>query len=347
MSGVKNVKVKIRISRVLMVVSAGILFLLAGIRLGKKVPEELWMKIGVVFSDAAVEHAKKWWLPGLACVEAGEEKTPWEWVADRAMELLPIGTYVEDKEFLDTEVEDRETYAMILARQESDENAVDEEGKLIGEEKPLDTAVQTSGTPIDASMEKLMNYEYLLGNFYAVDGNTMADPQLLNAKTLLEKDLHIEIPDQEEPKVLIYHTHSQEAFADSAPGDPATSIVGMGAYLTQLLSETYKIPTLHHEGVYDLVDGKLDRSQAYQLAEPEIQKILAEHPSIEVVIDLHRDGVAEGTHLVTEVGGKPTAQIMFFNGLSRTKANGNISYLPNPYIEDNLAFSLQLQFGRQ
>ena len=190
-----------------------------------------------------------------------------------------------------------------------------------------------------------MNYEYLLGNFYAVDGNTMADPQLLNAKTLLEKDLHIEIPDQEEPKVLIYHTHSQEAFADSVPGDPATSIVGMGAYLTQLLSETYKIPTLHHEGVYDLVDGKLDRSQAYQLAEPEIQKILAEHSSIEVVIDLHRDGVAEGTHLVTEVGGKPTAQIMFFNGLSRTKANGNISYLPNPYIEDNLAFSLQLQLA--
>ena len=72
-----------------MAVLAGILLLLAGIRLGKKVPEELWMKIGVVFSDTAVEHAKKWWLPGLACAEAGEEKTPWEWVADRAMELEP------------------------------------------------------------------------------------------------------------------------------------------------------------------------------------------------------------------------------------------------------------------
>jgi len=33
---------------------------------------------------------------------------------------------------------------------------------------------------------------------------------------------------------------------------------------------------------------------------------------------------------------------MFFNGLSRTKANGDIAYLPNPYIQDNLAFSLQL-----
>lgn len=338
-------RIKIRINRVLMAVLAGILLLWAGIYLMKKVPEALWIQVGSAFSDTAVEHAEKWWLPGLVCAESGQEKTPWEWVADRAMELVPIGSYVEDKEFLDTEVEDRETYAMILAGQESDENAVDEEGKLIGEENLAETVVQTSGTPIDASMEKLMNYEYLLGNFYVVDGNTMADPQLLNAKTLLEKDLHIEISGQEEPKVLIYHTHSQEAFVDSVPGDPTTSIVGMGDYLSRLLNETYKIPTLHHEGVYDLVNGKLDRSQAYQLAEPEIQKILAEHPSIEVVIDLHRDGVAEGTHLVTEVNGKSTAQIMFFNGLSRTKANGNISYLPNPYIEDNLAFSLQLQLA--
>ena len=36
---------------------------------------------------------------------------------------------------------------------------------------------------------------------------------------------------------------------------------------------------------------------------------------------------------------------MFFNGLSRTKANGNIDYLKNPYIEDNLAFSLQMQIS--
>ena len=60
------------------------------------------------------------------------------------------------------------------------------------------------------------------------------------------------------------------------------------------------------------------------------------------VIDLHRDGVSEDKHLVTEVNGKPTAKIMFFNGLSRTTQNGDITYLPNPYIQDNLAFSLQL-----
>ena len=36
---------------------------------------------------------------------------------------------------------------------------------------------------------------------------------------------------------------------------------------------------------------------------------------------------------------------MFFNGLSRTTSQGNLSYLPNPYIEDNLAFSFQMQLA--
>ena len=81
----------------------------------------------------------------------------------------------------------------------------------------------------------------------------------------------------------------------------------------------------------------------YSNALPNIEKVLAENPTIEVVIDLHRDGVAENRHLVTEVNGKPTAKIMFFNGLSRTKSNGDIGYLKNPYLQDNLAFSLQMK----
>ena len=62
------------------------------------------------------------------------------------------------------------------------------------------------------------------------------------------------------------------------------------------------------------------------------------------MIDLHRDGVGNNTHLVTSIDGKKTGQIMFFNGLSRTKKNGDIAYLKNPYIQDNLAFSFQLEY---
>ena len=118
--------------------------------------------------------------------------------------------------------------------------------------------------------------------------------------------------------------------------------MGVGEYLTKLLGN-YGFHVLHHTGEYD-VDT---RDDAYSRAGPVIEQILKENPSIEIVIDLHRDGVAEGTHLVTDVQGKQTASIMFFNGLSRTTANGDISYLSNPYIQDNLAFSLQMQIAAQ
>ena len=100
---------------------------------------------------------------------------------------------------------------------------------------------------------------------------------------------------------------------------------------------------IHDKSVYDLIDGTLDRNKAYDVARPAIQKILQKYPSIEVVIDLHRDGVTEGLHLYTDVKGKKTAKIMFFNGLSRTKSAGEIDGIYNPYIKTNLALSLQLK----
>ena len=89
----------------------------------------------------------------------------------------------------------------------------------------------------------------------------------------------------------------------------------------------------------------MDRNKAYTRAEPVISKILEENPDIQIVIDLHRDGVGENVHLVKEIDGKPTAQIMFFNGMSYSAKNGAIDYLPNPYIENNLALTLQMKLA--
>ena len=329
-----------RINRIAIAVSVCILAVYAGMH----THVDAAGKVKYELSEMLMEEAQQTYLAGFSYTQGARSSTLKDWVTEAAMNMMPLGSYVEGKADVHTDVEDKETYEMILAQQANDENAVDENGKLIENDKQEEQAVETSGTKIDTSIEKLKNYEYLVGNFYVIDGGTMTSADELNAEKLLAKDMKIDQA-SDGPKVLIYHTHSQEAFADSKAGDTSTTIMGMGDYLSKLLNDKYGIKTLHHEGVYDLVDGKMDRSKAYQLAEPEIQKILKENPSIEVVIDLHRDGVAEGTHLVTEVNGKPTAQIMFFNGLSRTKANGNIEYLKNPYIEDNLAFSLQMQIA--
>jgi len=184
---------------------------------------------------------------------------------------------------------------------------------------------------------KLQDFDYLRQNFYQVDSSTTVGSDLLDVNKLLEKDMTLKA-NVDGPQVLIYHTHSQETFCDSVAGNSSHTVVGVGEYLKTLLMEQYGIEVLHHTGVYDI-----PRDSAYSNALPALKQILAENPTIEVVIDLHRDGVSESTHLVTDVNGKKTAQIMFFNGLSRTTSRGNLDYLENPYIENNLAFSFQMQ----
>ena len=301
--------------------------------------EALSLKI----NQSLLESAGKMYLVGLFYEEKEEND---DWVAMQAMNLMPIGNYINNLKTVELQTEDDKAYEMILAMQACDENEVDEYGKLIDEKENRDE--NAGGDSKNSEMlkydntEKLEDFDYLVSNFYTVDSSTSVTEEMLNAKKLLKKDMTMQ-KKSDGPKVLIYHTHSQEAFKDSRKGKSSDTIMGMGAYLAKILNEKYGLETVHHEGVYDMIDGKLDRSKAYQLAEPEIKKILRNNPSIEVVIDLHRDGVKESTHLVTEINGKKTAQIMFFNGLSRTRANGNIEYLSNPFIEENLAFSLQMQ----
>lgn len=187
----------------------------------------------------------------------------------------------------------------------------------------------------------MLDYDFMLNCLYTLDSTTSITREQLDANRLLDMDMTIE-KDASKPQILIYHTHSQEGFVDSVENDPSTTIVGVGDYLTKLLSEKYGFSVMHDTTSYDLVNGKLDRNKAYSMACANVSKILKENPSIEVVIDLHRDGI-DGSKLVTDIDGKPTAKIMFFNGMSYTNKNGAISHLENPYIEENLSFSLKLQ----
>lgn len=205
-----------------------------------------------------------------------------------------------------------------------------------------------AGNEIDSMSEKqviinrtkLQDFDYLRQTFYQVDNTTTVDSSLLDVNKLLGEDVTLK-ENVDGPQILIYHTHSQEGYADSVPGDASTSVVALGEYLAQILSEQYGINVLHHTGTYDVVN----RDSAYSEALPSLEQILQENPTIEVVIDIHRDGVPVTTHLVTTVNEKPTAQIMFFNGLSKTTAQGELGYLENPYIEENLAFSFQMQLA--
>lgn len=214
---------------------------------------------------------------------------------------------------------------------------VKETKEIVADQK--DNVADGSKRIVKISRKKLEDFDYLRQNFYQVDNTTTINKEQLDVHKLLAVDMSVDTS-VEGPQILIYHTHSQEAYKGSKPGDEKTSVIGLGDKLEKLL-EKKGYSVLHHKGKYDVGD----RDHAYSNAEPALEKLLEENPSIQVVIDLHRDGVAETTHLVTKLNGKKTAQIMFFNGLSRTTIQGDIASLKNPYIAENLALSFQLELA--
>lgn len=313
------------------------------------------------------------YMPGLA-IAAGEQAMS-GWLFWEQLDcLFPAYTYLTG-EMWETGERDGTDIRTIMLAEAEEETVVEEEENLPVQEDPVtepqlpetvpqgETLAELLRTENEAAMEQLnqvgqepvstflphtrqnqvdlealRDYETLVRQFYTVDGNTTAGSDELNIDKFLAADMTVS-KDGEGPQILIYHTHSQEGFRDSVPGDEASSIMGVGDRLTELLTEVYGYKVLHHRGKYDVES----RDDAYSNSLGDIERVLEENPSIEVVIDLHRDAVPEEIRLVTELDGRPTARFMFFNGLSRTRNTGNISYLYNENLEANLAFSFQMQ----
>lgn len=185
-------------------------------------------------------------------------------------------------------------------------------------------------------LKENLDRNYLLDNFYRVNKLVGIDPDIWNVKELLQKDLTL-TKNPDEPQILIFHTHAHEAFADSKSGERSDTIVGVGDELTRILEEEYGYTVLHYSKQYEY-------NGAYNDALKDLQQILKEHPSIEVIFDLHRDGVdsKNKTHTSVTINDVEMAKIMFFNGVSYS-TSGARKGLYNKNLQNNLAFSLQMK----
>ncbi len=143
-------------------------------------------------------------------------------------------------------------------------------------------------------------------------------------------DIEIE-PDTDEPQVLIVHTHTTESYEpyqrdyydDSFPSrsrDPRYNMIAVGEMLAGSLAEN-GISVVHDGTVHDhpSYTGSYDRS------EETIRAILEEYPSIKVVIDLHRDAMADadGSRIapIVDINGRNAAQFMIIAGCDDGRFN--------------------------
>ena len=265
------------------------------------------------------------YIPVISYQEDVLEASPEQDLADSiGRSLYPAGFWAEREQKQEGREEE---YELILAA----------EARAEEEKKPLDLKQwMEERTEGDQEAE----FETLLNRYFSMDAATTIDSSRLN-NSLLDLDLTLDT-EKEGPQILIYHSHSQEGFVDTVEGDDTTTIVGVGDYLAKLLTETYGYQVIHDRGVYDLVDGVLDRNVAYDYSGAAVEQWISQYPQIQVIIDLHRDGV-DGKKFVVQENGRPTANLMFILGMSRTADQQDISYLPNPYIKENMAFALQIQ----
>ena len=174
--------------------------------------------------------------------------------------------------------------------------------------------------------------------------NTTLNHQI-NIEDYLNKQVQAFIT-ANKPTVLIYHTHTTETYElldrdfytnerNTRSNNSQENMVRVGEEICKVLEEKgYK--TIHDKTVYDeSVSGAYDRSRA------KISGILKDNPSIQIVLDIHRDSIYQKDNskvkTVTEIDGRKAAQIMLITGCE----DGNVTDFPN--WQKNLTFAVNLQ----
>ena len=168
--------------------------------------------------------------------------------------------------------------------------------------------------------------------------------EAVDAAALLMKPLSF--PQTREPLVLLVHTHTSEAYT-MEPGWEYTpceafrtqnaeyNMIRVGDALAGALEEA-GIGVIHDTTVHD----SPEYNGAYDRSYDTIAQNLEQYPSIQIVLDIHRDAVEDGEGNAiprrAEVAGGACAQLMLVVG---TEEGG----LPHPNWQENLSFALKLQ----
>ena len=195
----------------------------------------------------------------------------------------------------------------------------------------------TKNSTIDTSIINIFD-DSNLKNKYKNTSREFNINKEINIDSLLAEDLSIK---EDNAQILIIHTHPYEKYAVDSEGNQG-NVIEVGDKLEEMLEDKYGISVIHLKDanimeVSDIVEGS-------KTVETRVQEVLKENPSIEVIIDIHRDGGVKPT--ATMIGNKSTAKININNGLCIDTEVGTIGSLKeytNPYIYQNLSLSTQIK----
>lgn len=137
------------------------------------------------------------------------------------------------------------------------------------------------------------------------------------------------------PEVLIYHTHTSEAFGGGSTdsGDTNTNVVGVGEALKKELEEEYGISVIH-----DTTDHSQSYNGCYNRSRETVSRYLEKYGDFKLIIDLHRDSVDNKNAVTGNINGMNVAKIMFVTTKNSSRYAKNQAVTEGLYNKANEIF---------
>ena len=216
-------------------------------------------------------------------------------------------------------------------------------------EEEEDNLPQTPASPpenTDADIVEMTARGNNSGTYMFAEGVYLYNRTRLDLDASVATSGSIQISLGEGPQILIVHTHGSEAYSQSdgdvyqesdsyRTTDCSHNVVQVGEDVATVF-RAHGFQVIHDPTLFDYpaYNGAYERSGAA------VTQWLKKYPSIQVVLDVHRDAL-EGSNgeiykLVSEEAGQKVAQVMFVLG---TDGGGS----SHPNWRNNLALAVRLQ----
>jgi len=232
-----------------------------------------------------------------------------------------------------------------ITAKEFDIKATPKDVLVLMEEAKAEFANQKKDGDIQSRTYTAKDATHQFGKLFVRNTTVTQQNRMLSKDLAAPLDLKI---DKSKPAVLIFHTHTTEGYeifdrpwyaSDwvSRTENGAKNVVRVGEAIAEML-ERAGFEVIHETGIFDRqYTGAYDKSRVAVL------RHLAENPSIQVTLDVHRDAIHTNNGVrikpVAEIGEKKAAQVMIITGVNE----GNIKDFPN--WEKNLAFAAKVQMA--
>lgn len=302
----------------------------------------------LIFTSSCLGFAKYSATPVAYASKAVVELAAPGYVADKIKSKFSSYITVEDTNTINTQSEDTEQVMNIIGSKDSNDDSditktPDDILKLMKSAekkyKEANSLGKTSEEPYQGggtiiSYGDLQIQSKIPTSFYHPD-----------IEALLKEDSDLKIKDKSKPTILVYHSHTTEAYSlldsgfyiksDSRSKNTARNMARVGDELVRYLEKAGFV-VIHDREIHDT-----DYNSSYDSSREVIEQFLEEYPSIEVTIDVHRDDITYSNKTkvkpTVEINGKKAARMMLIAGCEYNRVKNF------PDWKYNLRFDLQVQ----